>query len=107
MARALCILVSWIWGLWFGGIVLLFVAVQSLFNTFQDRRDVFAEQDRVLLEDGRQHRIRKPDDRQQQVLRADVVVAQLQGLVFGPLKQRLQQRFEVIALVRLARLDQH
>ena len=43
MARALAILVSWIWGLWFGGIVLLFVAVQSLFNTFQDRRDVFAE----------------------------------------------------------------
>lgn len=39
----MCILVAWIWGLWFGGVVLLFVAVQSLFNTFQDRRDVFAE----------------------------------------------------------------
>jgi len=32
-----------VWGLWFGGLVMLFCAVQSLFNTFAQRRDIAGE----------------------------------------------------------------
>ena len=40
MRRFFAILVSLAWGLWFGGLVLLFLAVQSLFVTFADRHDL-------------------------------------------------------------------
>jgi hypothetical protein len=40
MRRALFTLVLLIWGLWFGGLVVLFLAVTSLFHTFADRHDL-------------------------------------------------------------------
>jgi len=40
MARFLYTLLSIIWSLWFGGLILLFLAVQSLFDTFADRHDI-------------------------------------------------------------------
>jgi hypothetical protein len=40
MQRILYMLVSIIWSLWFGGLILLFMAVLSLFNTFADRHDL-------------------------------------------------------------------
>jgi hypothetical protein len=40
MQRTLYTLLSIIWSLWFGGLILLFMAVQSLFNTFADRHDL-------------------------------------------------------------------
>jgi hypothetical protein len=32
--------VTIVWGLWFGGLIVLFLAVQSLFNTFATRHDL-------------------------------------------------------------------
>jgi hypothetical protein len=40
MQRILYTLVSIVWSLWFGGLILLFMAVQSLFDTFADRHDI-------------------------------------------------------------------
>jgi len=40
MQRILYTAVSIIWSLWFGGMILLFMAVQSLFTTFADRHDL-------------------------------------------------------------------
>jgi hypothetical protein len=40
MQRILYTAVSIIWSLWFGGLILLFMAVLSLFNTFADRHDL-------------------------------------------------------------------
>ena len=40
MQRTLYTLLSIVWGLWFGGLILLFMAVQSLFTTFSDRHDL-------------------------------------------------------------------
>ena len=40
MKRILRTLLTLLWGLWFGGLVMLFLAVQSLFKTFEARRDV-------------------------------------------------------------------
>jgi hypothetical protein len=40
MQRILYTAVSIIWSLWFGGLILLFMAVQSLFNAFADRHDL-------------------------------------------------------------------
>jgi hypothetical protein len=40
MQRMLSILVTLAWGLWFGGLIMLFVAVTSLFNTFKDQRPI-------------------------------------------------------------------
>jgi hypothetical protein len=37
MSRVLQTLVTLAWGLWFGGLVMLFLAVTSLFHTFSDR----------------------------------------------------------------------
>jgi hypothetical protein len=42
MNRAFQILVTLAWGLWFGGLVMLFISVTSLFHTFADQRDVAA-----------------------------------------------------------------
>src|SRR5438270_4993666 len=43
MRRILHALLSLVWGLWFGGLVMLFIAVQTLFNTFADRRPLAGE----------------------------------------------------------------
>jgi hypothetical protein len=43
MRRTLHTLLSLVWGLWFGGLVMLFIAVQTLFNTFSDRRSIAGE----------------------------------------------------------------
>ena len=43
MRRTLHTLLSLVWGLWFGGLVMLFIAVQTLFNTFNDRRPIAGE----------------------------------------------------------------
>ena len=40
MRRLLVTLVTLVWGLWFGGLIVLFMAVTSLFSTFADRRSV-------------------------------------------------------------------
>ena len=40
MRRLLFTLLLLIWGLWFGGLIVLFIAVQTLFNTFADRHDL-------------------------------------------------------------------
>ena len=40
MTRLLHTLLTVLWGLWFGGLVMLFIAVQSLFHTFATRHDV-------------------------------------------------------------------
>jgi uncharacterized protein DUF4149 len=40
MRRTLYTLISIIWSLWFGGLILLFMAVQLLFTTFADRHDL-------------------------------------------------------------------
>lgn len=40
MQRAISTFVTIIWGLWFGGLIVLFLAVQSLFNTFATRHDL-------------------------------------------------------------------
>lgn len=40
MGRFLATIVTALWGLWFGGVVMLFIAVSSLFNTFHDRHDL-------------------------------------------------------------------
>jgi hypothetical protein len=40
MRRALFTLLLLIWGLWFGGLVVLFLVVTSLFHTFADRHDL-------------------------------------------------------------------
>ena len=44
MQRLHCVLVTLAWGLWFGGIILVFVAIRSLFATFAaaDQRPQFA-----------------------------------------------------------------
>src|SRR5689334_23414636 len=43
MNRIMRTLLTMIWGLWFGGLVMLFCAVQSLFNTFAQRREIAGE----------------------------------------------------------------
>jgi uncharacterized membrane protein len=43
MRRVLHTLLSLVWGLWLGGLVMLFIAVQTLFNTFADRRTIAGE----------------------------------------------------------------
>jgi len=43
MNRLLRTLLIVIWGLWFGGLVMLFCAVQTLFNTFAQRREIAGE----------------------------------------------------------------
>lgn len=43
MRRLLSILVTVIWGLWFGGLIVLFLAVTSLFKTFADRHEIAGE----------------------------------------------------------------
>ena len=43
MNRLLHVVVRLAWGLWFGGLVMLFLAVQSLFATFADRHDLAGE----------------------------------------------------------------
>src|SRR5579864_6058208 len=40
MRRTIQTLVTIVWGLWLGGLVALFMAVQSLFNTFAARHDL-------------------------------------------------------------------
>jgi hypothetical protein len=40
MRRVLSTLVLLIWGLWFGGLIVLFISVLTLFKTFPDRHDV-------------------------------------------------------------------
>ena len=40
MRRVLSTLVLLIWGLWFGGLIVLFISVLTLFNTFPDRHDL-------------------------------------------------------------------
>ena len=40
MQRTIYTFLSIVWSLWFGGLVLLFMAVQSLFKTFADRHDL-------------------------------------------------------------------
>jgi hypothetical protein len=40
MQRTLYTLLSIIWSLWFGGLVLLFMVVQSLFTTFAEQREI-------------------------------------------------------------------
>jgi|SRR6185437_1959185 len=40
MRRILSILVTLVWGLWFGGLIVLFMSVTTLFRTFADRHDI-------------------------------------------------------------------
>jgi hypothetical protein len=40
MRRALLTFLLLIWGLWFGGLIVLFIAVQVLFSTFAERHDL-------------------------------------------------------------------
>jgi len=40
MRRVLSTLVLLIWGLWFGGLIVLLISVLTLFNTFPDRHDL-------------------------------------------------------------------
>ena len=40
MRRVLNTLLLLVWGLWFGGLIVLFISVQALFNTFADRHDL-------------------------------------------------------------------
>ena len=43
MNRFIRTLVTLAWGLWLGGLVMLFIALQSLFDTFSARRDLAGE----------------------------------------------------------------
>jgi hypothetical protein len=43
MNRLLRTLITLVWSLWFGGLVMLFCSVQSLFHQFADRRDIAGE----------------------------------------------------------------
>ena len=40
MRRTLSTIITLIWGLWFGGVIALFLSVTSLFNAFADRHDL-------------------------------------------------------------------
>jgi hypothetical protein len=40
MRKILATLIGLLWGLWFGGVIMLFIAVGSLFKTFPDRHDI-------------------------------------------------------------------
>ena len=40
MRRVLSTIIILIWGLWFGGVIALFLAVTSLFSAFADRHDL-------------------------------------------------------------------
>jgi hypothetical protein len=40
MRRILSTLITVLWALWFGGVIMLFIAVTSIFATFHDRHDL-------------------------------------------------------------------
>jgi len=40
MRRVLPTLITLLWALWFGGVIMLFIAVTSVFATFHDRHDL-------------------------------------------------------------------
>jgi hypothetical protein len=43
MRKILSTLITLLWALWFGGVIMLFIAVTSVFATFHDRHDLAGE----------------------------------------------------------------